>query len=211
MKGHMEDGKFHPHKQYKGVRKSRDQKAKTQGIKLDSIRKKRADIKPKLPKRDTPEWNKLKDEVQKRFDSDFNQIQLENLNKVVPEWFEYVITTEPNITDLKNYFGEHSLSDKEFEKKHSEDELDDAKDKLRRDQEEIMWGTVFEAKDQFLADKIRENSEAIIQDAGLTIVDVGDADKDGAYDTALFLGVNGAGYDFYESHWIPLYRIFGWI
>lgn len=32
MKGHMEDGKFHPHKQYKGVRKSRDQSTKTQGV-----------------------------------------------------------------------------------------------------------------------------------------------------------------------------------
>ena len=33
LKGHMEDGKFHPHKPYqKGVRKSRDQKAKTRGI-----------------------------------------------------------------------------------------------------------------------------------------------------------------------------------
>jgi len=38
MKGHMEDGKFHPHTDYKkGIRKSRDQKAKTQGV----IRKQR--------------------------------------------------------------------------------------------------------------------------------------------------------------------------
>lgn len=35
MKGHMEDGKFHPHTQYKkGVRKSRDQTAKTQGVRM---------------------------------------------------------------------------------------------------------------------------------------------------------------------------------
>lgn len=34
MKGHMEDGKFHPHTQYKGIRKSRDQTTKTQGVKL---------------------------------------------------------------------------------------------------------------------------------------------------------------------------------
>lgn len=39
MKGHMQDGKFHPHTQFKkGVRKSRDQKAKTKGV----IRKDRA-------------------------------------------------------------------------------------------------------------------------------------------------------------------------
>jgi len=34
MKGHMQDGKFHPHTDYKKVRKSRDQKAKTQGVKI---------------------------------------------------------------------------------------------------------------------------------------------------------------------------------
>jgi len=40
MKGHMQDGKFHPHTDYKkGIRKSRDQKAKTQGM---MIRKQRS-------------------------------------------------------------------------------------------------------------------------------------------------------------------------
>ncbi len=36
MKGHMQDGKFHPHTDYKkGVRKSRDQSTKSVGIKLE--------------------------------------------------------------------------------------------------------------------------------------------------------------------------------
>ncbi len=35
MKGHMQDGKFHPHTEYKkGTRKSRDQKVKTQGVRF---------------------------------------------------------------------------------------------------------------------------------------------------------------------------------
>jgi hypothetical protein len=35
MKGHMQDGKFHPHTDYKkGTRKSRDQKVKQQGVKI---------------------------------------------------------------------------------------------------------------------------------------------------------------------------------
>ena len=35
MKGHMQDGKFHPHTEYKkGTRKSRDQSAKTDGVRL---------------------------------------------------------------------------------------------------------------------------------------------------------------------------------
>ncbi len=41
MKGHMQDGKFHPHTEYKkGIRKSRDQQVKSQGVK---IRKQRLD------------------------------------------------------------------------------------------------------------------------------------------------------------------------
>ena len=34
MKGHMEKDGFHPHTDYKGVRKSRDQQAKTEGVRL---------------------------------------------------------------------------------------------------------------------------------------------------------------------------------
>jgi len=46
MKGHMEDGKFHPHTPYqKGIRMSRDQSAKKEGIK---IRKQRTISTPKL-------------------------------------------------------------------------------------------------------------------------------------------------------------------
>ncbi len=208
MKGHMEKDGFHPHTEYKGVRKSRDQKAKTLGVK---IRKSRADIKPKIPKRDTPEWNKLKDEVTKRMDQDFNEVQLENLNKVTPNWFEDVVSTDPTIIDLKDYFGELDKTDEQFEKAHKEDEIDDAKNELLDQQREIMWGTVFEAKSQHVADKILENSDAIINDAGLTIVDVSRSDEDGAFVTGVFLGVNGAGYDFFDSHWIPLYRLFGWV
>jgi len=49
MKGHMQDGKFHPHTQSKGVRKSRDQTAKTQGVKIRKARKTKTILKSKLP------------------------------------------------------------------------------------------------------------------------------------------------------------------
>lgn len=42
MKGFTKDGKFHPITDYKkGIRKLRDQKEKTQGVKLPTIRKAR--------------------------------------------------------------------------------------------------------------------------------------------------------------------------
>ncbi len=39
MKGHMQDGKFHPHTEYKkGTRKSRDQSTKSEGVKIRKAR-----------------------------------------------------------------------------------------------------------------------------------------------------------------------------
>ena len=213
MKGFKDpQGKFRPTENRNGVSKSRDQSAKTQGVKLDSgFRKSRENIRPKLPEYQTPAWNKLKDEAVKRIDHDFNSIRLENLNKTYPDWYEDVVTTEPTMEDIKDHFGESNLSNAEFNKAHDENEIDDAKNELMDEQREIMWGTLFEAKDQMLADKILENSDAIINNAGFTVIDVSKKDEEGAYGTGIFLGVNGAGYDFYEQHWVPLYRILGWI
>ena len=45
MKGHMQDGKFHPHTPYqKGLRMSRDQKAKTQGVKVKERKRKQVTV-----------------------------------------------------------------------------------------------------------------------------------------------------------------------
>jgi len=202
----MQDGKFHPHTDHKkGVRKSRDQKVKTQGIRL------KKDLPKKLPKPYTKEWNKIKDEVDRRVDKDFNQLRLENIQKVNENYFEDIVTTEPRMEDIKDFFGDSSLTNAQFEKKHDENEIDEAKDELRREQEEIMWSTLFEAKDQFLADKILENADEVINGAGFTIIDMSRSDSGDAYQTGVFLGINGAGYDFYEAHWVPLYRLFGWV
>ncbi len=205
MKGHMQDGKFHPHTDHKkGVRKSRDQQAKTQGIRL------KKDLPKKLPKAYTDEWNKIKEDVDKRVSHDFNELRLENIKKVNENYFEDIITTEPRMEDVKDFFGDSSLTNVQFEKKHDESEIDDAKSELMDQQREIMWGTLFEAKDQFLANKIIENSEEVINGAGFTIIDLSRSNE-GEYQTGVFLGVNGAGYDFYEAHWVPLYRLFGWV
>lgn len=164
-----------------------------------------------LPESYSPEWNKMKDDVHDRFNHDFNEIRFENLQKVNPNWFEDVITCEPSLNDLKDHFGEMNLSDEEFKKKHDEDELDDAKMEVQDSQREIIWSTLFEAKDSMLAEKITSMSDEIINDIGLVVIDMSNSDNADAYETGVFLGVNGAGYDFYEQHWIPLYRLFGWV
>ena len=95
-------------------------------------------------------------------------------------------------------------------KEMSESEIEDAKYELMDQQREIMWSTIFEAKDNHLAEKIVENSDDLISKAGLTIID-NRHNNEGEYQTGVFIGINGAGYDFYQQHWIPMYKIFGWV
>ena len=65
-------------------------------------------------------------------------------------------------------------------------------------------------KNNNLAEKIVENSDDLISKAGLTIIDNRE-NYEGEYQTGVFIGINGAGYDFYQQHWIPMYKIFGWV
>jgi len=71
MKGHMEKDGFHPHTKYKGVRKSRDQKAKTQGIRLARKARENLTNKDKQILRDwvkqNPNWTSIDDLPNKIF------------------------------------------------------------------------------------------------------------------------------------------------
>ena len=140
------------------------------------------------------------DTVKFRISGDFNDIRLDNVQKIFPNWFENALTVEPTLMDLDD--------SGYIPKDMTENEIDEAKNELMDQQREIMWSTLFEAKDNTIKDWILENSDKIINEAGFTIIDLS-RENEGEYQTGVFLGVNGAGYDFYEAHWIPLYKIFG--
>lgn len=63
-----------------------------------------------------------------------------------------------------------------------------------------MWSTWFEVSDGLLLDWI-EGKRKEVAALGFTLI----------YRQAELwgLGIDGAGYDFYESHWIPLYDLLG--
>ena len=140
------------------------------------------------------------DTVKFRISGDFNDIRLDNVQKIFPYWFENTLTVEPTYQDLDD----SGYIPKDMNK----NEIDEAKNELMDQQREVMWSTLFEAKDNTIKDWILENSDKIIKEAGFTIIDLS-RENEGEYETGVFLGVNGAGYDFYEAHWIPLYKIFG--
>jgi len=140
------------------------------------------------------------DTVKFRISGDFNDIRLDNVQKIFPNWFENALTVEPTNQDLDD--------SGYIPKDMTENEIDEAKNELMDQQREIMWSTLFEAKDNTIKDWILENSDKIINEAGFAIIDLS-RENEGEYETGVFLGINGAGYDFYEAHWIPLYKIFG--
>lgn len=66
-----------------------------------------------------------------------------------------------------------------------------------------MWGTMFSFKEGLDEDWAIENPD-LLEEAGICVYDVPSI--------GLVFGIDGAGYDFYESHWLPLYekRGFTW-
>lgn len=63
-----------------------------------------------------------------------------------------------------------------------------------------MWGTVWQTTG-LLSDWVGDNLQTVAN-CGFEIYEAEDID-------GYILGINGAGYDFYEKHWIPLYEAQG--
>ncbi len=63
-----------------------------------------------------------------------------------------------------------------------------------------MWGYMFSFKDSLDEEWMRDNVEEIAK-LGIWVYE--------SDDIGIFFGIDGAGYDFYEAHWIPLYKLRG--
>lgn len=63
-----------------------------------------------------------------------------------------------------------------------------------------MWSTMWTFGESLDEDWARENIE-IMESCGFRVYD--------SEDFGIIFGIDGAGYNFYESHWIPLYKARG--
>jgi len=145
-----------------------------------------------IPEPYTEAWNELKRKTEERFANVFNSIKLENLDKVEENWWENILYIEPTEEDLKD-LGYH--------------DEEEGREEFQRQQAEVIWGTLFEASQQYIADDILENYEEISR-MGLTVIDCSES---GAYETGVFIGVRSAGHDFYAAYWVELFLKMGWI
>ena len=65
-----------------------------------------------------------------------------------------------------------------------------------------MWGTMWQFKDSaddYWLEKM--GGVQALTECGFRVYE--------SYEFGYFFGIDGAGYDFYESHWIPLYKARG--
>ena len=71
---------------------------------------------------------------------------------------------------------------------------------VERDDVLPMWGTMWALNDRCDDDWLENNLQAVA-DCGFRIYE--------SEDYGYLIGIDGAGYDFYEAHWIPLYKARG--
>lgn len=63
-----------------------------------------------------------------------------------------------------------------------------------------MWGTMWTFEERLDDDWARENLE-VLRECRFWVYD--------SDDLGILIGIDGAGYDFYENHWMPLYKARG--
>lgn len=62
-----------------------------------------------------------------------------------------------------------------------------------------MWGFLWES-DSYIVDEFIKSNIEKINEVGFLIYETEEGD--------LLIGIDGAGYDFYEQHWIPLFDLY---
>lgn len=135
-------------------------------------------------------------------DRSFNSLSFELLKKAVGEGAEIDLIQNPSDERILKEYKEDVLSDND-EKMSDEELLEACFERYQESEHYPMWSTIFEAKDNFLSEKIMNDIDGLY-DLGIGVIGPTD-------DTLACLFIAGAGYDFYNAHWIPLFKHWDWI
>lgn len=176
---------------------------------------------------DHPRFKEIESEVKKRFDQDFNQIQVEVVKTYCEHgedtgfcgFYEAVLAPSGEI-QAAEYLQNHDTEELEQEYKEDtgaetieqaeliewliENKDNEISDAFQESEHYPMWSTLFEAKDSFMSDWLTGHVDELY-DAGIGVIDA-----IGSLNAMMFIA--GAGYDFYGAHWIPLYvHLLQWV
>ena len=146
----------------------------------------------------------------------FNAFPYNMIEKLISSdygsWTEVTPITENDRVYVSEYngYGEViEIYENEDDEKIAKVELDSEEEvvevsindiEVERDDFLPMWGTLWQFGDS-IDDWWLENNLDKMAECGFRIYE--------SYEFGYFFGIDGAGYDFYESHWIPLYDVRG--
>ena len=157
---------------------------------------------------DHKNYNKIRNAVSTKLDTDFNQIQLDVVEKYYDYMlFEYIPAPSFKIlcdewldNSSELYFKRKTPAVYELLEQEHESEIFE---NFQESEHYPVWNTLFEAKDRFLSEKLDEMVDELYE------IGIGVISPKNSLNTMLF--ITGAGYDFYQAHWIPMYQLLGWI
>ena len=146
--------------------------------------------------------------VERMVNQEFNAIPLTLIEKAYPEIDGWENITPLKSGDVVEYLGDYYELITVLEE--NEIVIEDAEgnkqtvdiEEIYKDDEIIfpMWSTVWQTVG-FQSEWIGRNLDKVAN-CGFEIYEAEDLD-------GYIIGVNGAGYDFYEAHWVPLYEAQG--
>lgn len=145
-------------------------------------------------------------EATEKWVSEFNSIEhslIENVMKYCPDDFIEItpITKGDYVCSYSGICGEAENVDYSNEQLDIEGQTFDFSDIYKEQDELPMWGWFWTFNNSLDEDWVRENLVTVAE-CGFRIYEYQDTGT-------IYLGIDGAGYNFYDAHWIPLYKARG--
>ncbi len=143
---------------------------------------------------------KIQERASELFDKTFNALSFELLKKALGEDSINDYIERPS-NDIVEKEAKGNFTDEDWKEMNKEQREEAMNEHLN--EHYPMWLTIFEAKESFISEKIIEDVDKLYE-LGIGVIASTDFSE-----ACLFIA--GAGYDFYEAHWIPLFIHWGWI
>jgi len=144
----------------------------------------------------------IKDKANNLFENSFNSLSFELLKKALGEDYVNDYIERPSEEVLEKE-AKDNFTDEEWDAKGKTEKEETIQSYFNESGHYPMWSTIFEARDDFISDKIMKDIDGLYS-LGIGVIAPTD-------NTNACLFIAGAGYDFYEAHWIPLFIYWDWI
>ena len=144
----------------------------------------------------------IREKARELFDKSFNNLNFELLKAGLGDDYvnEYIERPSDKILEKE---AKDNFTDEEWKEKNKEERENAIQDYFNESEHYPMWSTIFEERDDFISDRIMSDIDELYK-IGIGVIRPTDY-------TNACLFIAGAGYDFYDAHWIPLFKHWEWL